>query len=189
MKHRKWTAPIALAILVAACAPAATPPPSPSPEPVSIPSAEPIDTLGLRPGSAAPDLTLKTLDGGQVSLSDYKGRPVFINFWASWCGPCRAEMPEIIAAYNAHKDSGLEVLAINSTQLDVVDDARAFVDEFQMPFPVLLDEEGSANKAFSVIGLPTSVFIDAGGLVQAVNIGPMTGEIIEEHLKQILPSQ
>ena len=169
MKFPVCIVSIALTILVAACAPAA--------------SGAPAST----PPQPAPDFRLKTLDGGELALSDYRGRPVLINFWASWCGPCRAEMPEIIAAYNANRDIGLEVLAIDNTPLDVIDDVRAFVAEFQLPFPVLLDEENEAVKAYSIIGLPTSVFIDGDGLIRATNIGPMTAEVLEEHLQKILP--
>ena len=112
---------------------------------------------------------------------------MFINFWASWCAPCRAEMPDIVEAYNRRRDAGLVVLAIDNTQLDVVEDVRAFVNEFQMPFPVLLDEEGAAAKAFGVLGLPTSVFVDEDGIVRGVNVGPLTKDTLAEYLADILP--
>ncbi len=169
----------ALALLSAACTTAG--------DPANTSAAQPTQSLGI--GLPAPEFTLKTLAGGQVSLSDYRGRPVLINFWASWCAPCRTEMPDIIAAYKAHRDTGLEVLAIDNTQLDVIDDVRQFVDTFQMPFPVPLDEQGEVARAYRVLGLPTSVFVDGEGVVRAVNIGPMTAETIEKHLATILPAQ
>ena len=187
-----WIAAIGL-WLVAACTPSASPgdarkPTLTAPQVGSwtFATAEPVGRL-LKQGSAAPDFRLKTLDGRTLSLSDYTGRPVFINFWAAWCGPCRAEMPEIIAAYQAHQGAGLEVLAINATQLDTLDDAKAFVAEFKMPFPVPLDEDGSVSAAYSIIGLPTSVFVDAEGNVSGVNVGPMTRDVIEKYLADILP--
>ncbi len=180
-----------LAILLAACAPA-MPASDPTPTAQDLAAAPnqasaPIPSVGLAIGSVAPDFTLKTLDGGESSLSDYAGRPVLINFWASWCGPCRAEMPEIIAAYRAHRDSGLQVLAIDHAQLDVLADVEAFVDELGMPFPVLLDTQGDVIAAYAVPGLPTSVFVDAEGFVQGVNVGPMTGDVIAKYLADILP--
>ncbi len=184
MTRRLWKAAIVLATLATACAPAASPS---LPNQPSTPTSASGGGLGIAIGSPAPDFTLKTLDGGQVRLSDYAGRPVFLNFWASWCGPCRLEMPEIVDAYNTHQGAGLVVLAIDNTQLDVVDDVQAFVDEFRLPFPVPLDEKGEAAKAYSILGLPTSVFVDRDGLVQGVNVGPMTAKVIETYLAGILP--
>jgi len=140
-------------------------------------------------GSPAPPFTLKALTGGTASLSDYTGHPVFLNFWASWCKPCRGEMSDIIAAYDAHKDEHLQVLAINLTDQERMTDARKFVDELHMPFPVLLDEKGKVRKSYSLRGVPTSVFIDAQGIVRLVNPGPITSETIERGLAEILPAR
>jgi cytochrome c biogenesis protein CcmG, thiol:disulfide interchange protein DsbE len=139
-------------------------------------------------GSPAPDFSLKTFAGGTARLSDYKGRPVFLNFWASWCKPCRAEMSDIIAAYNAHKDQ-LQVLAINLTDQEHMSDARRFVDELHVPFPVLLDEKGKVRKSYALRGVPTSVFIDTNGIVRLVNPGPITSETIRRGLAEILPAR
>lgn len=96
-------------------------------------------------------------------------------------------MPEIIDAYRAHRDDGLVVLAIDNTELDLADDVQAFVDEFKLPFPVLMDEAGDVVETYGVSGLPTSIFIDRTGVVRAVNAGPMTGEQIADYLKEITP--
>jgi len=142
------------------------------------------------PGSAAPDFTLKTLAGNTASLSSFQGRPVLLNFWATWCAPCRAEMAEIASAYRAHGDERLQVLAIDLTDQErKLKDVRAFVDELHMPFPVLLDEKGKVRKRFALRGVPTSVFIDARGVVRLVNPGPITTENIQRGLAQILPAQ
>ncbi len=140
-------------------------------------------------GSPAPDFTLKTLAGGTARLSDYTGRPVFLNFWASWCKPCRGEMSDIIAAYDAHKDQHLQVLAINLTDQERMTDARRFADEFHMPFPVLLDEKGKVRKSYALRGVPTSVFIDSQGIVRLVNPGPITSGTIQRGLAEILPAR
>jgi thiol-disulfide isomerase/thioredoxin len=142
------------------------------------------------PGTAAPDFTLKTLAGDTATLSSFQGRPVFLNFWATWCGPCRGEMEEIARAYRAHANEGLQVLAIDLTDQErKLNDVRKFVDELQMPFPVLLDEKGKVRKRYVLRGVPTSVFIDAQGVVRLVNPGPITSETIQRGLAEILSAR
>ena len=131
-------------------------------------------------------MLFRSLAGDTLSLSAFRGHPVFLNFWASWCTPCRGEMSDIIAAYNAHKDQGLQVLAINLTDQEHMKDVRKFVDELQMSFPVLLDQQGKVRKSYALRGVPTSVFIDAQGVVRLVNPGPITSEIIQRGLAEIL---
>ena len=139
-------------------------------------------------GAVAPDFSLKTLAGDTVSLSHLRGRPVFLNFWATWCKPCRGEMTDIIAAYDAHHTAGLEVVAINLTDQERMKDVRTFVHELRLPFPVLLDEKGKVRKTYRLRGVPTSVFIDTLGVVRLVNIGPITRENIQRGLAEILPA-
>jgi cytochrome c biogenesis protein CcmG/thiol:disulfide interchange protein DsbE len=141
------------------------------------------------PGAAAPDFILKTLAGDTVRLSSHKGHPVFLNFWATWCAPCRGEMQEIVSAYRAHQEQGLEVLAINLTDQEHLRDVRAFVNELQLPFPVLLDNKGKVRQRYALRGVPTSVFIDTAGIVRLVIPGPVTGETLSQGLAQILPAR
>ncbi len=179
-----WFIPTSVAVLGLAAAPLS----AQTPVDLHKTAAPPLEA-GNRPGLGAPTFTLKTLAGPEVSLSDYKGHPVLINFWASWCKPCRGEMSDIVAAYQAHKDTGLEVLAINLTDQEGMKAVRKFVAEFQMPFPVLLDEQGRVRRLYGLIGVPTSVFIGSDGVVRVVNPGPITKETLERGLAEILPAR
>jgi cytochrome c biogenesis protein CcmG, thiol:disulfide interchange protein DsbE len=125
-------------------------------------------------GLTGPDFTLNTLEGGSVTLSSLRGHPVLINFWASWCVACRAEAPELQELYAEHKDHGLIILGVNTTQQDTVADARAYVSEFKLTIPIPMDEKGDVVKAYGVVGLPTSFFIDPRGVVRNVVIGQMS---------------
>jgi peroxiredoxin len=139
-------------------------------------------------GAVAPDFRLQALAGDTATLAEYRGRPVLLNFWATWCRPCRAEMTDLVAAYDAHRDQDLRVLAINLTDQESMKDVRAFVRELQMPFPVLLDTKGKVRRGYALRGVPTSVFIDSSGVVRVVNPGPITRELIERGLAAILPA-
>src|SRR5437867_11504447 len=108
------------------------------------------------PPYAALDFTITTLAGDSVTLSSLKGRPVYLNFWASWCTPCRGEMMDIIGAYGAHGDQHVVVLAINLTDQEHMTDVRRFVTELQLPFPVLLDRTGQLRQRYRCRGLPTA---------------------------------
>lgn len=138
-------------------------------------------------GRAAPDFLLETADGGQLRLSDLRGRPLLVNFWASWCTPCRKEMPEIVRAYAAHKGSGLEIVAVDLQEN--AEQVRAFADEFGMTFPVVIDRTGSVGDAWRiggpVQGIPSSYFLDADGVVRARVFGPMTEQEIADNLATV----
>lgn len=135
-------------------------------------------------GHPAPDFELKTLEGETLRLSDYKGTPVILNFWATWCAPCRAEFPDFqqTSVDNAGR---LVIIGINNTaadQRDLVDD---FVQEMGATFPIVLDEKGEMIKVYQVLGLPTSVFIDRNGLVNEVFTGPINQAYIESKLPEL----
>ena len=138
-------------------------------------------------GKRAPDFTLPTLDGTEVSLSQFLGQPVLINFWASWCLPCREEMPELVRVYESHKVEGFMILGVNLTYSDSLPDVQAFASEFKITFPVLLDKDGTVTqKLYPVLGLPTSVFINRDGIIAQVQIGKMTGQQIDQYVAEIL---
>ncbi len=138
-------------------------------------------------GKSAPGFMLATLDGTEVSLSQFRGHPVLINFWASWCVPCRKEMPELVRSYEAHKAEGFVLLGLNLTYMDTVPDVQAFVKEFNVTFPVLLDKDGTvAERLYGVQGIPTSIFANRDGVVVRIQIGPMTGQQIDQYVGEIL---
>jgi thiol-disulfide isomerase/thioredoxin len=134
-------------------------------------------------GQTAPDFTLVSTDGGTIRLSGLQGSPVLINFWASWCAPCRLEMPAIQERYEQHSPA-LKVLAINLEEND--SQVEGFMQELNLDFPALLDPDGYVNHdLFRVRGYPTSVFIDKLGAVQAIHIGIMTEDQLDGYLEQV----
>ncbi|NIP26695.1 MAG: redoxin domain-containing protein, partial [Phycisphaerae bacterium] len=101
-------------------------------------------------GHPAPDFTLNNLAGQEVSLSDFRGRPVIVNFWATWCGPCRVEMPHLQDSYEAHKDDDLVVLAVNLTKRDDPALIPDFMNELGLSMPVVLDETGEVAETYQL---------------------------------------
>lgn len=140
-----------------------------------------------REGFPAPDFTLATLDGGEMSLSALRGQVVVINLWTSWCPPCREEMPAIEQVYRQSKDQGLEVLAVNSTFQDDEQAAAAFVQELGLTFPVLLDRDGAISRRYRLQALPTTFFVDRRGIIRhVVPGGPMQPAFIESKILDLL---
>ena len=153
-----------------------------------VPTTPPLQS-SLALDQVAAGFTLPDLfDESQVyKLEDYAGRAVILNFWTSWCGPCMDEMPALQRAYASRKDEGLTVLGINGTHIDNLEDARTFVTELNLTFPVLRDDKGLvSDDKYRVIGLPTSVFITRSGKVSYIQIGVMTEEEVEAYSSQLL---
>ena len=144
-------------------------------------------TSAPREGFLAPDFRLTLLGGGEVALSELRGQVVIVNLWASWCPPCRAEMPALQEAYEAYHDRGLEILAVNTTYQDSQAAAAGFVQEFGLTFPVPLDQTGEVSRSYLLRALPTSFFIDREGVIQAVVIGgPMSRTTIRTTVERLL---
>ncbi|WP_368654279.1 redoxin domain-containing protein [Ornithinibacillus sp. 4-3] len=134
--------------------------------------------VGLNVGDMAPDFHLTTLDGEEVALSDYRGSRVWINFWATWCPPCRAEMPDMEEFY---KQNDVEILAINLTETEPsTNQVQRFVDEYGLTFPILLDEVIEVATAYKIQPIPTSFMLDSEGVIQFKSFGPLTYEQMEE---------
>jgi peroxiredoxin len=139
-------------------------------------------------GQPIPDFDLPTLDGRRVRLSDLRGSPVLINFWATWCGPCKQEMPLLVEQYNWNKGKGLRVLAIDTLLNDNLEDMRAFAAKYNMNFDVLVDETDAIAGGWEVMGLPTTFFIKPDGRVAKVHVGQLTADQLKSYLKLILPN-
>jgi peroxiredoxin len=138
---------------------------------------------GLEPGQLAPNFTLQFADGRKTQLSDWQGQPVVLNFWATWCAPCREEMPEFVAAYDRYQDDGLVIVGVNAQES--ASQAAGFMGDFAMTFPVALDTRGDVQQLYNVRGLPTTVFIDREGRIVERWAGLLSAAALEELLAEI----
>ena len=141
----------------------------------------------LAPGQPAPDFVAHDPDGMSIALRDYQGRPGIINFWATWCAPCRQEMRALQTVYEAHRATGLAVLAVSQDQPCKAEAIRAYCATLGLTFPALLDPEGAVATHYSVFLLPSTVFIHPSGTAAAVHLGSMTPAQIEQYLRAIMP--
>jgi peroxiredoxin len=145
-------------------------------------------TVNLDPdpavGRPAPDFTLTTLDGQPFRLSDLRGTPVVINFWATWCGPCRNEMPSLQAA--ATRFDG-EIVVVGVDQGEDAATVQAFVDELGVRFPIALDTEMAVGARYNVKGLPITYFVDAEGMIRHLWVGEMNSVILAEGIAKVWP--
>lgn len=135
-------------------------------------------------GHPAPNFELKTLKGETLKLSDFQGKPVVVNFWATWCGPCRAEFPDFQEASVENADD-LVIIGVNSTASDQVEWVEDFVAEMGATFPIVLDEEGQVSETYQIRGLPTTIFVDRDGIVNEVFTGPVNKAYIESKLPEL----
>jgi peroxiredoxin len=147
------------------------------------------DAPSASTGRAAPDFLLRSLEGQRVRLSDLQGQPVIVNFWATWCGTCRAETPDLIALHETHRDAGLVLLGVNLREADAP--VKSFVEDFGVPYTVLMDRNGQVARTWRIggpnNGVPSTYFIDGDGVVQLVVFGFLTDEKMAEGLALILP--
>ena len=132
------------------------------------------------------DLTLKDMNGASVNLADYKGKLVLVNFWATWCGPCKVEIPEFVQLYSQYKDRGFVILGVLANDTPSKDQLRAFMDEYKMAYPVMYSNEEIESAFGSVWALPTSFLIGRDGAVCAKQLGPASKEDVERSLKALL---
>jgi len=141
--------------------------------------------VGVGEGKLAPDFEVSTLTGERVRLSDFRGRAVFLNFWASWCGPCRVEMPDIQALLDDHAADGLVVLALNNGE--PFKPANQFVDDLGLRFTAIgLDPSRQVIDRYRVRAMPTSIFIDPDGVITKIHAGLATAGQMDEFVRQAL---
>jgi len=131
-------------------------------------------------GDKAIDFTLEDLSGKKVKLSDFRGKVVLINFWASWCPPCREEMPALQAVYQDKQSENLVVLAVDIQEDS--DTVSRFVQKLGLTFPIAMDTEGEVTEAYGIDSIPSSFFVDKSGTIRAISIGAMTKETILKNL-------
>ncbi len=136
------------------------------------------------PDHPAPNFALADLDGRIVELNDLRGQVTLINVWATWCPPCRAEMPAIQSVYEQYRDQGFTVLAVNTHEdPDVV---TAFMDQHALTFPALLDQDGAVSQTYRASVMPSSFFVDRQGVIRAVYKGPMSRGVIAGTVEQLV---
>ncbi|RMG58626.1 MAG: TlpA family protein disulfide reductase [Deltaproteobacteria bacterium] len=137
------------------------------------------------PAVKAPGFTLKTLDGKTISLEDFKGKAVVLNFFATWCPPCRAETPSFVSVYNRYRDKGLVVVGI-SMDNDPEEALPPFIKEFSIPYPVAIGTRQVAQEYGGVQSIPTTFFIDREGNLKNYHLGLLSEAALERRVKELL---
>jgi peroxiredoxin len=161
---------------------------------IGISAASPnVTTNGAIPapqtGFLAPEFSLMTNNGEEITLSELRGQPVVVNIWASWCPPCRAEMPALESVYQEYKDQGFVILAVNATNQDDPDQAIAFAQSLGLSFPILFDDQGEVSNQYQVRALPSTFFVDAHGVIREVIVGgPMSEALLRIRVQQLMES-
>ncbi|MEO7666313.1 MAG: TlpA disulfide reductase family protein [Dehalococcoidia bacterium] len=168
--------------------------------PRDLPSELASDSLSVKAeeGSLAPDFLLESVAGNETRLTDFRGHPVVLNFWASWCRPCRQEMPLLVDASRRYVDDGLVVIGLNLQEGKAL--IEAFADDYGIEFPLLMDRDGEVGDRYRLLGLPTTFFIDTDGVIQSVFTGPLEDKVddqqvqgaigatdLDERISQIIP--
>ncbi|WP_227395019.1 TlpA family protein disulfide reductase [Jeotgalibacillus aurantiacus] len=151
-------------------------------------TAQPVESTGaLKEGQPVPDVQASTLDGDIIALKDLRGKKIILNFWATWCPPCMAEMPHMQDYYEGMaKEQNVEVLAVNLTSKDNgMDKVRSFVEDYELTFPILLDDTGLLGEEFQAYSIPTTYLIDEDGIIQRKLMGPMDQDMMIEMMGEI----
>ncbi|MFJ7933414.1 thiol-disulfide oxidoreductase ResA [Sporosarcina sp. NPDC096371] len=149
----------------------------------TIASKDKVKVLAV--GDKAPDFELVDLDGNKQRLSDYKGQGVFLNFWGTWCGPCKKEMPHMESQSVAFKGKGVNILAVNIAESSLK--VEAFRDQYGLTFPIAIDKDKSVKEAYNIVPLPTTFLINKEGKIEKIITSEMTEAEIISHMESIQP--
>ncbi|MGG3452107.1 redoxin domain-containing protein [Domibacillus aminovorans] len=139
------------------------------------------DNYSTEEGGGTPDFKVQTMDGKEVKLSDYKGKKVFLNFWTTWCPPCKEEMPNMQTFYRK-KPANVEILAVNIEESN--ERVNEFAKEYQLTFPILLDKDGDVSKTYDVYTIPTTFVLNEEGIIHQKIIGPMDENMMNGLIKE-----
>lgn len=145
-----------------------------------------ITAGGPKPGAAAPDFTLQSLDGKTVRLTDFRGKAVLLNFWATWCEPCKQEIPHFVDLQNRYSSQGVQILGISMD--DSEPPVRTFQKEFKVNYPLAVGSAKLADQYVGILGLPITFVIDASGRIVVRHIGATDASVIEGEVKKLLQS-
>jgi len=137
-------------------------------------------------GDPAPEINVQSMTGDQISLTKLQGRPVLVNFWATWCGPCRQEFPALVRKYNQYKDQGFVIVGVNTQDENSDDGVLTFMRNSLVTFPIVRDPQDQFSRMYRINGLPTSIFIDKSGIVRDIVVGgPMTDDFLDKQFLKI----
>ncbi|ADE71381.1 MULTISPECIES: thiol-disulfide oxidoreductase ResA [Priestia] len=136
-------------------------------------------------GDKAPDFILRDVNGETHQLSDYKGKGVFLNFWGTWCKPCKQEMPAMEKQYASYKKQGVEILAVNVAETNIA--VEQFAKQYELSFPILMDKDSQVLGAYGIDPLPTTFLIDKNGKIVDSFIGGLEESKIKEYMEEIKP--
>lgn len=142
------------------------------------------DPSEVKAGRDAPNFSRPQLHGPDLKLSDFKGKAVVLNFWGSWCEPCKAEMPALQKTYEKYKDQGLVVIGVNIGEAPV--SVESFVNQYKLTFPILLDRDMQITKLYRITPIPTTFFIDREGKIEEVVISQMNEAFLSQKVAKIL---
>ncbi|CAM2958821.1 TlpA disulfide reductase family protein [Paenibacillus sediminis] len=140
---------------------------------------------GPKAGLLAPPFSLQGLDGNTYKVGGQQDKAIMINFWASWCDPCKEEAPDLNRLAQKYKDD-LVIYGVNVTKFDKVENAKQFVNHFNLTYPVMFDKEGKVNEAYKGVAFPTNVLVDKHGVIQEVILGILPPDQLESKIKKLI---